>query len=83
MDFIQPKPYIEKLRTHNRPIGTVARERALYRILEKGTPLPLPIEFEDIDTAMFNWVDKVIDLAYDGKRLPTYKLIVLLCPGFP
>lgn len=74
MDFIQPKPYIEKLRTHNRPIGTVARERALYRILEKGTPLPLPIEFEDIDTAMFNWVDKVIDLAYDGKRLPTYKL---------
>jgi hypothetical protein len=43
-------------------------------ILEKGTPLPLPIEYSDIDTAMYEWVDKKINLVYDGKRLPTYKL---------
>ena len=74
MQFIQPKPYMEKLRTRNSEIGTVARTNATMRILEKGTPLPKPIDYEDIDLAMFNWTDKVLDLTYEGKRLPTYKL---------
>lgn len=43
-------------------------------ILENQTYLPKPIEYSDIDQEMFNWVDKKIDLVYDGVRLPTYKL---------
>jgi len=43
-------------------------------ILEEGTPFPQPIEYSDIDIAVFNWVDKKIDLVYEGERLPTYKL---------
>jgi hypothetical protein len=43
-------------------------------ILENQTYFPKPIEYSDIDQEMFNWVDKKIDLAYDGVRLPTYKL---------
>ena len=43
-------------------------------ILEHGTPFPKAIEYSDIDMAMFNWVKDHINIAYDGKRLPTYKL---------
>jgi len=44
------------------------------RILDKGTPLPKPVEYVDIDSAFFEWVDKKLDISYNGKRLPTYKL---------
>jgi hypothetical protein len=43
-------------------------------ILENGTPFPKPIEYSDIDEAMYKWVDERIRITYDGKRLPTYKL---------
>ncbi len=43
-------------------------------ILEKGTPLPKPVTYEDIDATFYEWVDKTLDIAYDGTRLPTYKL---------
>jgi hypothetical protein len=43
-------------------------------ILEHGTPLPLPIEYSDIDQTMYDWVVEHINIAYDGKKLPTYKL---------
>lgn len=53
----------------------VERRRNLSKIiLEHGTPTPLPVEYEDIDKAFFDWVDKKLDVVYDGKKLPTYKL---------
>ena len=42
--------------------------------LLKSTPKPLPVEYEDIDKAMFKWVDEKLQLVFDGKRIPTYKL---------
>ena len=44
------------------------------KILEKGTPLPLPVEYKDIDAAMQEWVDKELNIVYDGEKLPTFKL---------
>ena len=71
---IQPKPYMDKMRLRNHAKGIERRRNMSKLILEKGTPLPKPIEYSDIDEAMYKWVDEVIDLSYDGKRLPTYKL---------
>ena len=74
MHFIQPKPYIDRLRLRNHAQG-VERRRNLSKItLEKGTPLPKPVTYEDIDKAFFEWVDKKLDIVYNGKKLPTYKL---------
>ena len=61
--LIQPKPYIDKLKLRHHAYG-----------IEKRTPFPKPIEYSDIDEAMYKWVDERIRITYDGKRLPTYKL---------
>ncbi len=72
--FIQPKPYLDKFKIRHQSFGAERRRNMSKIILENQTYLPKPIEYSDIDQEMFNWVDKKIDLAYDGVRLPTYKL---------
>ena len=72
--LIQPKPYMDKLKLRHHAVGTERRRNMSKLILEEGTPFPQPIEYSDIDIAVFNWVDKKIDLVYEGERLPTYKL---------
>lgn len=72
--LIQPKPYMDKLRLRHHAFGTERRRNMSKMILERGTPLPKPIEYSDIDTSMFQWVEDHIQIVYDGKRLPTYKL---------
>lgn len=69
-----PKAYRDKLRLRHHAYGVERRRNMSKLILEKGTPFPKPIEYSDIDQAMFEWVDKKINLVYDGSRLPTYKL---------
>lgn len=72
--FIQPKPYIDKFKLRHHAYGTERRRNMSKMILEKGTMVPKPIEYSDIDQAMYKWLDEKIDLVYNGKRLPTYKL---------
>ena len=74
MHFIQPKPYINHMRLRNHAIGTERRRNMSKIVLEKGTFFPKPVTYEDIDQAFFDWVDKKLDIVYDGKKLPTYKL---------
>lgn len=72
--MIQPKPFLEKIRLRKHSYGIERRRNMSKIILENGTPMPKSIEYSDIDQEMFNWVDKNINLVYDGERLPTYKL---------
>lgn len=72
--LIQPKPYMDKLKLRHHAFGVERRRNMSKMILEKGTPFPSPIEYSDIDEAMFRWVEEHIQITYDGKRLPTYKL---------
>ena len=74
MSFIQPKPYMDRLRLRNHARGVERRRNMSKIILEKNTPFPKPVEYEDIDSAFFDWVDKKLEVVYNGKRLPTYKL---------
>lgn len=74
MHFIQPKPYMDRLRLRNHAKGTERRRNLSKIILDKNTPFPKPVEYEDIDKAFFEWVDKKLDIVYDGVKLPTYKL---------
>ena len=72
--MIQPKPFLDKLHLRSKKEGNAQRFDMSLKILEKGTPLPLPVEYKDIDAAMQEWVDKELELVYDGERLPTFKL---------
>ena len=74
MTLIQPKPYMDKLKLRHSAVGTERRRNLSKIILEKGTPLPKSVTYSDIDEAMYKWLSEKIDIAYDGKRLPTYKL---------
>lgn len=74
MGLIQPKPFLNKIRTRHHAFGIERRRNLSKIVLEHGTPFPLSIEYEDIDKAMFDWVDKKLDISYNGKKLPTYKM---------
>ena len=72
--MIQPKPYIDKLKLRNKSFGKERRRNLSKIILDKGTPFPKPITYQDIDKSFFDWVDEKLDISYDGNKLPTYKL---------
>ena len=74
MSLIQPKPYLERLRLRNHAFGTERRRNMGKIILERGTPFPLPITYEDIDQEFFKWVEKKLSISYNGKEIPTYRL---------
>lgn len=72
--MIQPKPFLDKLQLRSQKEGSERRVDMSLKILEKGTPLPLPVEYKDIDFAMQEWVDKELNIVYEGKKLPTFKM---------
>lgn len=72
--MIQPKPFLDKLHLRSKKEGNAQRIDMSLKILDKGTPLPLPVEYKDIDSAMQEWVDKELNIVYDGEKLPTFKL---------
>lgn len=74
MSLIQPKPYMDRLRLRNHAVGTERRRNMSKLILENQTYFPLPVEYVDIDKAFFKWVEEKLDISYNGKKLPTYKL---------
>ena len=43
-------------------------------LYEKAPVFPKPLEYDDIDKAVFDFVDKQIDIVIDGELIPTYTL---------
>lgn len=74
MALIQPKPFLDNFKLRHHAEGVERRRNMSKIILENGTPFPKPIEYKDIDSAVFDFVNNTLDLSYNGKRLPTYKL---------
>ena len=72
--LIQPKPFMDQFKLRHNAGGVERRRNMSKVILEKGTPFPKPIAYEDIDKAFYDWADKKLDISYDGTRLPTYRL---------
>lgn len=70
---IQPKPYLDNMRMRRKAVGTERRRNMDKIILEKGTPFPLSTELSDIDASFQEWVNS-LDVSYDGKKLPIFKL---------
>lgn len=71
---MQPKSFLNKMKKRRDSYGVERRRDFSKMILEYGTPLPKPVEYKDIDNAFEEWVKTKLDISYNGKHLPTFKL---------
>lgn len=69
-----PKNYIDNFKLRHKAIGNERRRNITKAIMENAVNFPLPVEYTDIDQAFNEWVDKTLDITYDGKRIPTFRL---------
>lgn len=71
----QPKKNITKVQlVNNKNYGLARRKSYAKTILEDAPVFPKPLEYEDIDRAMFEFVEKEIEMAINGKLIPTFTL---------
>lgn len=70
----QPKKYINKIKFKDRTYGYEQRLNYGKHIMRKEPYFPKPLTYEDIDNAVFEFVDKSIDIEYDGIKIPTFTL---------
>ena len=72
--MIQPKPFLDKFKLRNKAKGVERRRNMSKIILEHAPNFPLSVEYKDIDEAFQKWVENDLDVEYDGKKIPTFKL---------
>ena len=70
----QPKKNITKVNRAQKIYGNMVKKSYQKTILEKAPVFPKPLEYDDIDKAVFDFVDKQIDIVIDGALIPTYTL---------
>ena len=70
----QPKKNITKVNSTQKICGNMVKKSYQKTILEKAPVFPKPLEYDDIDKAVFDFVDKQIDIVIDGVLIPTYTL---------
>ena len=68
------KRYVNNIKLRSRSYGKERRRNFAKEILYKGTPFPKTLEYEDIDKAFSDFVDKELEIEFDGNRLPTFSL---------
>lgn len=71
----QPKKIFRPVRFRDKETGFPRRYSYGQTIMSKETEMPKPLEYEDIDAAFNEFVEKEIELTDEnGKRVPTYTL---------
>lgn len=71
---MRPKKYLNHIRFKNKIYGKEKRESYSSDIMKNEPYFPKPLEYEDIDNAMFEFVRDKIDIEYNGKYVPTFTL---------
>ena len=66
--------YKNKVGNKPRANGIERRRNLAKEVLQDSSPLPQPVVYKDIDKAFHEWVDKELDISFEGKRLPTMDL---------
>ena len=69
-----PKSSLDKFKLRHKAYGLERRRNMSKMILEKGTPFPKGVELKDIDQTFKEWVENSLDVSYNGKKLPTFRL---------
>lgn len=68
------RAYKNILRLRQRPYGVERRQNLTKEVLKDSTPLPLPLEYDDIDQEFKKWVEDDLSIDCDGQKLPTIAL---------
>lgn len=66
--------YKNILKLNNKSSGLKRRANLNKEIVKNSTPIPLPLEYEDIDKEFKKWVDEELYIVFEGKNLPTFSL---------
>lgn len=66
------KDYSRKISLTNQKEGLERREELLGEITEKGTYLPKPIDYSDIDTSTLDFIENEISLVVEGRKVPVF-----------
>ena len=69
-----PKQTMEKFKLRHSAYGVERRRNMSKMILEHGTPFPKGVELKDIDQTFKEWVENSLDVSYNGKKLPTFRM---------
>ena len=56
-------------------VGKERRENLVKEVLQDNTPLPKPLEYEDIDKEFERWVSEELDISFEEQKLPTYLML--------
>lgn len=56
-------------------VGKERRENLAKEVLQDATPLPQPLEYEDIDKEFERWVSEDLDISFEEQKLPTYLML--------
>jgi hypothetical protein len=70
----QPKKNLTIVNKFSGKRGNIIRKGYQNKILEKAPVFPKALEYDDIDKAVFDFVDTSIPIVIDGKLIPTYTL---------
>lgn len=65
------KNILKKGRTY----GVERRMNLTKEILKDSTPLPLPLEYKDIDKEFRRWVDEDLEISFENEKLPTFMML--------
>lgn len=65
------RKYKNYINAHHTPDPIERRMNLIKGAIGKGTALPLPVVYEDIDRAFKEWVEKDLYISFEGKELPT------------
>ena len=66
--------YKNILKLRDKSYGKDRRENLAKEIVEDSTPIPQPIEYEDIDKEFNKWVKEDLSITFEGEELPTFAL---------
>lgn len=72
--MVPRKKYKNYLNIHHTPDPIERRMNLIKGAIGKGTALPKPVVYEDIDRAFQEWVEKDLYISFEGKELPTMVL---------
>ena len=68
------RSYKNIIKLRDKAYGNERRENLAKEIVKDSTPIPQPLEYEDIDKAFKQWVEDELHMDFEGSRLPTFTL---------
>lgn len=67
--------YKNIIKLRRNAVGKERRENLAKEVVQNATPLPQPVEYEDIDKEFERWVSEDLDISFEEQKLPTYLML--------